>query len=133
MLLVDLENLSFAGTDHLSTEEVEDRLARVIESAGPVEYALAVAPRSSIARHGAALARLGLRWVESPTGPDAADHRIVALAAELAPLGYDEFVIASGDHYFVALAKLGHLTVIAPTGQPVSRELASACAQLIAA
>jgi hypothetical protein len=130
---VDLENLAYDGNVPLQVARVEERLSRVLAAAGRIDYAIAVAPRAALTRHGAGLARLGLRWEECPAGPDAADARIVARAGEFAALGYQEFLITSGDHYFAALATAGRLTVVVPSDVRVSNALRHASHQLIAA
>jgi hypothetical protein len=133
VLLVDLENLAYEDGACLPTDHVEERVCKVLAAAGRTDYAIAVAPHAALVRYGAGLARLGLRWEECSTGRDAADARIVARAGELADLGYEEFVIASADHYFAVLASVGRLTVVVPTGVGVSKVLRHASDQLIAA
>ena len=132
-LLIDLDNITITGGAAISTAEAEALLDRILSSTGDSDFILAVAPRMTIVRYGAALARLGIRWHIVPVGPDTADLEILGVAAELATHGFAEFTIASADGIFADLCRLGRVRVCCRSGQPISYRLRQSASDLVAA
>ena len=132
-LLIDLENLAYAGVERLDAPTVGDRLRGVLVAAGDVSYILVVAPRHAIERHGAQLASLGLRWEMCAAGQDSADQQVVQRANDPLGFGFVEIIVSSGDHYFSRLAPLTKLCVVVPDGVPIAAELRRVSHQIVAA
>lgn len=132
-LLIDLDNITIAGDGAMPPADAERLLLALVEAAGPVQWRLAVAPLKTIERYGSTLAKLGIRWSVVPCLPDAADAEIVAIAKDLADRGYDQYVVASADGYFAAIAKFGRLRSVTRAGQPVSWRLKASADRLVAA
>jgi len=132
-LLVDLENLAYHDSVRLDRASVRRQILYVLQEAGCVDYALAVAPRHVIRRYGAELAATGLRWEECNPGLDSADIYLVARAHELKALDFQHIVIASGDHYFHRLAGEFTLSVVVPPGASVAAQLRPFCTAGVAA
>jgi predicted HAD superfamily phosphohydrolase YqeG len=132
-LLIDLDNIMITSSGYVSSECAQAVLRRVIEAACASEWTIAVAPARTITHFAPLLAASGVRWQIVPCTPDAADGEIVRIAQELSTRGFRHFVVASSDGYFADIANLGRLTVISRAGQPVSRKLQLAAAQLVAA
>lgn len=132
-LLLDLDNLLISNGSCLGPPAAQALLLRILDLAGPVDYAIAAAPLRTIRQYGSTMALLGIRWEIVPTLPDAADYALLARADELTVRGYNKFVVASADHVFATLAGYSEVTVIVRRGQRVSRRLRSAASQVLAA
>lgn len=123
-LLVDLENvLRDERGDFVVSSVAADLLVRILAQAGPVDYALAVAPRACVARYAPELAAAGLRWTCCRPGPDAADRDLCLVGLDLVERGFTQIVVSSGDHFFECLDDFADLTVVVPRGARVSYRL----------
>ena len=130
-LFIDLDNVTISKGQSLAAEQAEQVLLRIVMAAGPVDWQLAVAPRGTITRYGATLAKLGMQWDVVPCGPDAADARILEAAFDLSGHGFTHYTVASADGYFAQISRLGSLKVITRVGQQVSWRLRATASELV--
>jgi hypothetical protein len=130
-VLVDLENLARVDGGWLTEQALADILTHALALAGSADFRLAVAPRAVLKRYAKTLAALHLPCEVVAPGPDAADLVLLAHAAHLTTVGYDHFVVLSGDHIFATIDR--PITVIVRDGQPVARALRQSAAAVLAA
>lgn len=130
-MLVDLENIARVKGGWLTEQELAEVLAHALALAGAADFRLAVAPCGVLKRYAGTLAALRLRCEAVTPGPDAADLALLAHAGHLIAVGYDHFVVLSGDHLFAEIRR--PITVIVRDGQPVARALRQTAAAVLAA
>lgn len=132
-MLVDLENIARVEEGWLTEQELADVLTHALAMAGGADFRLAVAPCGVLKRYAGTLAALRLCCEAVTPGPDAADLVLLSHAWHLIAVGYDHFVVLSGDHLFAEIGRRAPITVIVRDGQPIARALRQAAIAVLAA
>lgn len=132
-MLVDLENIARVEGGWLTEPELAEVLRHALAMAGGADFRLVVAPNGVLKRYVGTLAALRLCCSAVTPGPDAADLVLLDHAWYLIDVGYDHFVVLSGDHLFAEIASRAPITVIVRDGQPVARALRQAATAVLAA
>lgn len=124
VLLIDVENV--IGPFKPRLPMVRARVQALLAAAGPVEHTLACFSQQWPAKDSviSALIELGVAPWPVPPGPDAAEIALIGHARYLATRGGRwRFLVASGDHRLVAVAKYGELHVLVWDGHALASKL----------
>lgn len=132
-VLIDLENFLYGYRNLMSPDKALPLLKRALAQVPDREHCIAVAPSWVIGHYVRVLHELSIPSAVVAPGPDAADLALLEQAEHLASIGYQRFVVISGDHIFSSLCRAFPTTVIIRKNQPVARELKETAAFVLAA
>lgn len=125
-VLIDLENFLYASRGLLSAERARPILRQTKELIQDSTHCLAVAPAWVLGRYVGLLHEFEIPSAAVPPGPNAADLALLEHAQHLASIGYQRFVVLSGDHIFTELCRRYPTTVIVRNNNALARALKEA-------
>ncbi len=129
--LIDLENFLHGSKGLLSPEHARPFLSKAMRAIPDSGHCIAVAPARVIGRYVSLLHELSISTAVVPPGPNAADLALLEQAEHLASIGYQRFVVLSGDHIFSELSKAFPTTVIVRHNKSLARALKEAAASVV--
>jgi len=125
-VLIDLENFLHGAKGLLSPEHARSFLARAMHLIPDSAFCIAVAPARVMGRYISLLHELSIPISLVSPGPNAADLALLELAQHLTSIGYQRFVVLSGDHIFSELSKAYPTTVIVRHNKSLAHALREA-------
>lgn len=130
-VLIDLENFLHGSKGLLSPEHARPFLAKAMRLIPDSGHCLAVAPARVIRRYVSLLHELSIPIAVVPSGPNAADLALLEQAEHLASVGYERFVVLSGDYIFSELSKAYPTTVIVRNNKSLAHSLKKAAESVL--
>jgi hypothetical protein len=124
VLVVDLDNL------RADAGRLRDRMTLVVALARTADRAIFAGQVGAVARSRPWLDSFADSVIEVDDGPDAADHALIDAALAGRSRRAMQFVVASNDGIFAALAKHGPVTLLSPSLSAASKRLETAATRL---
>lgn len=130
-VLIDLENFLHGSKGLLSPEHARPFLAKAMRLMPDSGHSIAVAPARVIGRYVRLLHEFSIPIATVEPGPNAADLALLEQAEHLAAIGFERFIVLSGDHAFCELTKAYPTTVIVRNNKSLAHALNEAAESVV--
>jgi len=125
-LFIDLASWLSDDAGPLTPARLEARLSAIVEAAGACDHTIVIATRPAVIRHGATLAKLGLRWRICDRSARGGARAVQETAAHLVSRGYGSVVLAATERVVAMIGPVAPATSIVRP-RPIARTSARAC------